>query len=97
MTEHGIELAVRGSRVLIRPEDQRETTRPSGLIAVAPHHPDVIGTVLAIGDGVQDVREGDVVLFTPESGQIMDYGRTRYLVVHEDELLAVWHEENPTV
>ena len=95
--DSGLSLQVRGSRVLIRPEDQRETTRPSGLIAVTAHSPDVIGTVIAIGDGVQDVREDDVVLFTPESGQTMEFNGTKYLVVQEDELLAIWHEEQPTV
>lgn len=89
----GLSLAVRGPRVLIRAEDQRETVTESGLIAVSHHAPDVIGTVIAVGDDVREVRPGDVVLFTPESGQIMDYGGYRYLVLTEEELLARWDEE----
>jgi co-chaperonin GroES (HSP10) len=95
--EQELDLQVRGPRVLIRPEDQRMMTRASGLIAVKHDPPDVIGTVIAIGERVQDVNPGDVVLFTPDSGQVMDYGQERFLVMHEDELLAVWHEENQAV
>lgn len=97
MTDSGIDLQVRGPRVLIRPEDQRTTVRESGLIAVSHHAPDVIGTVIAVGERVGDVKAGDVVLFTPESGQTMDYGGEKFLVLYEDELLAVWHEENEPV
>lgn len=88
-----LELHVRGPRVLIRPENQAETTRDSGLIVIQQEHPNVIGTVIAVGDRVCDVKTGDMVLFTPESGQPMDYGEEHYLVIYEDELLAVWDEE----
>jgi co-chaperonin GroES (HSP10) len=93
----GLALEVRGQRVLIRAEDQRETQTEGGLIAVSHHAPDVIGTVMAVGDDVIDVKRGDVVLFTPESGQVMEYAGSRYLVLTEDELLAVWDEEQQPV
>lgn len=92
-----VELAVRGPRVLIRPEHQSETTRESGLIAVSAHSPDVIGTVIAIGERVNDVKPGDVVLFTPESGQVMEFGGETYLVLSEEEILATWDEEKPAI
>lgn len=93
----GIALQVRGPRVLIRAEDQTETTTPSGLIAVKAYAPDVIGTVVAVGNDVVDIKRGDVVLFTPESGQIMDYAGHRYLVLVEDEILARWDEEQKPI
>jgi co-chaperonin GroES (HSP10) len=92
-----VELQVRGPRVLIRPEDQGETTRDSGLIAVTHYAPDVIGTVIAVGDRVVDVNPGDVVLFAPEAGQVMEFGGDKYLVLYEDELLAVWDEEKEPI
>lgn len=97
MTDSGIDLQVRGPRVLIRPEDQHMTTRESGLIAVSHHAPDVIGTVIAVGERVGDVKAGDVVLFTPASGQTMEYGSEKFLVLYEDELLAVWDEEQAPI
>lgn len=93
MTDFAVELSVRGPRVLIKTEDQHETTRESGLIAVQAYAPDVIGTVIAIGDRVQDVKPGDVVLFTPESGREMEFGGQKYLVLDEDEILLTWDEE----
>lgn len=92
-----VELSVRGSRVLIRAEDQTETTTESGLIAVSAYAPDVIGTVEAIGDDVSEVKCGDVVLFAPEAGQEMDFAGQRYLILAEDEILAVWDEEKAPV
>lgn len=93
--ELGVELSVRGPRVLIKPEDQRDTTSESGLIAVKAYAPDVIGTVIAIGERVLDVKPGDVVLFTPEAGLEMDYAGQRYLILYEDEILMTWDEEKP--
>lgn len=93
----GLALQVRGQRVLIRAEDQKETQTESGLIAVSHHAPDVIGTVIAVGGDVLDVNPGDVVLFPPEAGQVMEYGGERYLVLVEDEILARWDEEKAPI
>lgn len=95
MSDLQIELSVRGPRVLIKPEDQRETIRGSGLIAVQAYAPDVIGTVIAVGDRVTEVKPGDVVLFTPEAGREMDFAGDKYLVLDEDEILMTWDEEKP--
>lgn len=92
-----IELAVRGPRLIIRADDQRETVTPSGLIAITHASPSVIGTVVAIGDRVRDIHAGDVVLFPPEAGQPMDVGGTHYLVLYEEEVLAVWNEEKEPI
>lgn len=93
----GLALQVRGPRVLIRAADQRETTTESGLIAVSHHAPDVIGTVMAVGQDVWDVKPGDVVLFPPEAGQVMEYDGQRFLVLVEDEIVARWDEEQEPI
>lgn len=92
-----IELAVRGRRLIVKTEDQRETVSETGLIVVKHHAPSVIGTAVAVGDRVADVKEGDVVLFTPESGQQMRVGQDSFLVLNEDEVLAVWDEEKEPI
>ena len=91
-----VELRMTGSRVLVRTEDQKEHTNPSGVILVESHAPEVIGTVISCGD-VQDVKPGDVVLFAPQSGAIMELQGEKYLVLHEDEILAVWDEEHRSI
>lgn len=87
-------LTVFGPRVLVKAEDQSVTERASGLVTIESYAPEVVGTIVAVGD-VCDVQVNDVVLFSPEAGQVLDYGRDRYLVLSEDELLAVWERAWP--
>ena len=87
-----VELRMTGSRVLVRTEDQTEHKNHSGVIVVESYAPEVIGTVISCGD-VHEVEPGDVVLFAPQSGSVMELCGSRYLVLHEDEILAKWDEE----
>ena len=94
---NGIELHMVGSRVLVKPENQSEhQDQRSKLIVVESYAPEVIGTVVAVGD-VTDVQEGDVVLFAPQAGTEMEFQGISFLILDESEILAVWHEENPAV
>ena len=86
-------LSVRGSRVLVRTEDQKEHVNPSGVIVVESYAPEVIGTVIACGHDVREVKEGDVVLFSPQAGREIEWNGTTYLALDEDEILATWNEE----
>jgi co-chaperonin GroES (HSP10) len=86
-------LSVRGARVLVRTEEQKEHVNPSGVIVVESHAPEVIGTVIACGQDVCEVREGDVVLFSPAAGREIEWNGQRYLALDEDEILATWNEE----
>jgi co-chaperonin GroES (HSP10) len=94
VTDVSIEMI--GTRVLVRPEDQHEHTQQSGVIIVESYAPEVIGTVIACGE-VTEVNPGDVVLFTPEAGREMEWGGQKYLVLDEDEILAVWDEAQEPV
>ena len=64
------------------------TERESGIVTIEAYAPDVIGTVVACG-GVTEVSIGDVVLFPPSAGTVMEHEGRRYLVLHEEELIAV--------
>jgi co-chaperonin GroES (HSP10) len=90
------EVRMTGSRVLVRTEDQKEHQNPSGVIVVESYAPEVIGTVISCGD-CTEVHVGDVVLFAPQSGSVMELQGSRYLVLHEDEILAKWDEEQEPV
>lgn len=74
--------------MLVEPEDQSVTEHASGLVVIDDYAPSVMGTIVACGD-VQDVKIDQVVLFPPEAGQEMEYEGQRYLVLTEDELIAV--------
>lgn len=80
---------MRGHRVLVAPQEQSVTEYASGIVGIEDDAPAVMGTVVACGD-VQDVKLDQVVLFPPEAGQEMEYEGQRYLVLDENELIAVW-------
>ena len=97
MSDPEVELAVRGPRVLVQMADQSEYEHASGIIAIQAHEPGVIGTVIACGDRVTDVKVDDVVLFTPGAGQEMELNGQRYLVLDEDEVLLIWDHEQESI
>ena len=82
-------ITVRGDRVLVKPERQGRAQRESGVITLHDYEPDVMGTVIACGEGM-DVRVDDVVVFSPDAGQRMTHEGTDYLVLQQDEILGVW-------
>ena len=79
-------LMIRGDRVIVKAAEQ--PTMQNGLHLPDSYAPDVMGTVIAAGS-VRDVQVDDVVIFPPSAGQVLEYESARYLVLHEDELIAV--------
>ena len=79
-------LTIRGDRVIVKAAPP--PTEHNGLFLPDSYAPDVMGTVIACGD-VQDVKPDDVVIFPPSAGKVLEYEQARYLVLHEDELIAV--------
>lgn len=84
-------MKVIGERVIVKTEDQTLKTRPSGLFTLEAYAPHVVGTVVACADGL-DVRPEDIVIFSPEAGIAMTHEHEEYLVLHPDEILAVYEE-----
>lgn len=82
-------LSVTGSRVLIAPIAQHEHQTAAQIHTIDNFAPDVMGTVVAIGD-VRDVQVDDVVIFSPDAGQRLTYDGVPYLILDADELLGVW-------
>lgn len=88
-------MRVLGERVLIKAINQQEHETASGLYTVEHHAPEVIGTVMEVGDGVchADFAVGNMVLFSPLAGQVMDHDGERFVVLEQDEILAVFDEQ----
>lgn len=82
-------MQVVGERVIVRTEDQSQTERPSGILTIENHAPNVVGVVVACADGL-DVQVDDVVIFPPNAGQALIYQDAPYLVLEPDEILAVY-------
>jgi chaperonin GroES len=84
-------------RVLVQIEDQSEHQMPSGVIAVESYEPGVIGTVIAVGPEVTDVKPGDVVLFPPGAGTTFELDGVTYLTMNESEIIATWDSEKEPI
>ena len=80
-------MIARGDRVIVKAETQH-IYRQRSIFVTDQYAPDVMGTVVAAGDGL-DVKPDDVVIFPPSAGQVLEYEGERYLVLREEELLAV--------
>jgi chaperonin GroES len=89
-----------GSRVVVRPAEQEETT-PSGIyIAQTAKEKPQRGTVLAVGPGEwedgqrtpMDVKEGDTVLFAKYAGTEFRLEGEDYLILSQKDILAVLEE-----
>ncbi|MCJ7688424.1 MAG: co-chaperone GroES [Clostridiaceae bacterium] len=84
-------------RVLIKRLEAEETTKSGILIAGASKEKPQEAEVIAVGPGkVEDgnvikmeVNVGDVVLFAKYSGSEIKYDGTEYIILKQEELLAI--------
>ena len=86
-----------GARVLVEPLAP-PTITPSGIEVIEPYHPETMGLVVACGEILPPVppdavRPGDVVIFSWQAGQELLLDGARYLMLHQDDVLAVVEEE----
>ncbi|USS84943.1 co-chaperone GroES [Fructilactobacillus myrtifloralis] len=87
-----------GDRVIIEVEDQPEETVGGIVLADNAKEKPTQGKVVAVGAGrVLDsgervapvVQEGDNVMFDKYAGTKVNYADQEYLVMHENDLLAI--------
>lgn len=82
-------------RIIVKPAKQQAYVSDAGL-HLTDDSPDSIGTVVSVGD-VIDIALNDVVIFSPLSGTRLDYEGESYLVLKEEDILAIWestHEQH---
>lgn len=82
-----------GARVLVAPLSP-PTVTPSGIELVEHAHPETMGRVVRCGDVLPPlppdaVKPGDVVIFSWQAGQELILDEERYLMLHQDDILAV--------
>ena len=85
-------------RIIVQRLDEGEQKVGGIIIPDSAKEKPMQGKVLAVGDGRMtdegkriplDVRAGDLILFGKYSGQEIKLDGTEYLIVKEDEVLAV--------
>ena len=84
-------------RVLIKRLEAEETTKSGILLSAAAKEKPQEAEVIAVGPGkVEDGKEikmevkvGDIVLFSKYSGNEIKYEGTEYIILKQEELLAI--------
>jgi chaperonin GroES len=80
-------------RVLIEPLPAETKTTSGIIIPDTAKEKQQKGTVVAVGKGTKDepmtVTVGDTVLFGKFSGTELNYDNTDYLIMRENEILAI--------
>jgi co-chaperonin GroES (HSP10) len=87
-----------GARVLVEPL-QPPTITESGIELIEQRVPDTMGRVIALGAVLPPlppaaVAVGDVVIFSWQAGQELILAGERYIMLHQDDLLAVVEDED---
>lgn len=86
-----------GDRVLIEPTPAEEVTVSGIIIPDSAKEKPLKGTVLAAGDGTKDepmvVKEGDTVLFGKYAGSEIKIDDEVYLIMRQNDILAVVVEQ----
>ena len=87
-----------GDRVLVRRVEEEEKTRGGIIIPDTAKEKPQQGKVTAVGNGKSkddgkriplDVKAGDTILFGKYSGQEIKLDGEEYLIMREDEVLAI--------
>ena len=79
-----------GKRVLIKQVEQEEVTK-SGIVlpGTASKEKPITGEVLAVGKDVEDVKEGDKVIFEKYTGTEVKDGDNSFLILDIENVLAI--------
>ncbi|MDA7977877.1 MAG: co-chaperone GroES [Pirellulales bacterium] len=93
-----INLQPLGDRVVVQREDAEETTAGGIVLPDSAREKPARGTIISVGDGrllddgtrgEMQVKKGDKVLFTSYAGDTIRLNDDEYLLMREDEILAV--------
>ena len=87
-----------GERIVVQRVESEETTAGGIVLPDSAREKPARGTVVAIGSGkllddgsraASQLRQGDVVLFSSYAGETVEIDDTEYLLMREDDVLAV--------
>lgn len=87
-----------GERIVVKRVDSEETTAGGIVLPDSAREKPARGTVMALGSGkllddgsraASQLSEGDVVLFSSYAGETVEIDDVEYLLMREDDVLAV--------
>ena len=87
-----------GNRVIIERKEQEQTTKSGIVLTDSAKEKSNEGVVIAVGSGrildngekvAPEVKEGDTVVFQEYTGTEVKRGDETYLILNEEDLLAI--------
>ncbi|ERF48857.1 co-chaperone GroES [Staphylococcus arlettae] len=87
-----------GNRVIIEKVEQEQTTKSGIVLTDSAKEKSNEGKIIAVGAGrllddgtrvTPEVKEGDSVVFQQYAGTEIKHGEETYLILNEDDILAV--------
>ena len=87
-----------GERIVVKRVESEETTAGGIVLPDSARENPARGTVVAIGSGkllddgsraASQLKEGDVILFSSYAGETVEIDDVEYLLMREDDVLAV--------
>lgn len=90
-----IKILPRTKQVLVKPDKTESRVSDSGLITPSNIEQEqrAIGTVLAVGKGIDDINKGDRVIYGAYAGETISIresaGDVEYKLLHDDDVLAL--------
>lgn len=83
-----------GDKVLVKPDAAEEVTEGGIVLPDQVRQAPGRGKVLAVGSGVSEAKEGDIVLYNKYDVTGVEIDGEDYVVIYEDKLLLRIVEEN---
>ncbi len=75
-------------RLIVEPEELEQKTESGIIIPDTAKEKPQQGKVIAVGDDVESIKEGDRVVFEKYAGNEIKLEDKKYVILKEDEVLA---------
>ncbi|WP_025270477.1 co-chaperone GroES [Hippea sp. KM1] len=75
-------------RILVEPQDLEQKTESGIIIPDTAKEKPQQGKVVEVGEDVETVKKGDVIVFEKYAGNEIKLDDKRYVILKEDEVLA---------
>lgn len=78
-----------GDRVAIKVDDIENTTESGIILSLNSQEKPQKGSIVAIGNKVEELKEGDSVIFSKYAGAEVKENGSDYLILREADVLAI--------
>ena len=80
----------RKNYILVKPDDTKTYESENGVFMPdnTEQEKKAFGEVIAVGDGIQDIKKGSKVIFGIFAGDKIEIQKVEYMLLHDDDVLA---------